>query len=121
MPYQEPTYNLTCNIFTSGVITDPPRVTNAPCNIAWGKRVNVPSTGGTGFVGIPLMTLTLLLPSEVDIRGSASVGGFDAVEVPAFSGRYYICVFADFIGQGFDNEHRGAVLQQRAPFETQDV
>lgn len=121
MPYTTPTFNLTCNIYTSADHTVPPRVSGAICNLAWGKRVNVPSTGGTGSIGVPLITMTLLLPPHTDIRGTSSTTGGDAVEVPAGSGRYYYCAFADLIGAGFANAHKGATLQQEIPFKTPDT
>lgn len=121
MPYTQPNYPLTCNIWTGDDTTVPPRVSGAKCNLAWGTRVNVASTGGTDFVGVPLMTVTLLVPPTVDIRGASSATAGDTVEVPAGSGRRYRCVFADYIGLGFVNAHKGATLQQISPFKTPDT
>lgn len=119
--YILPTFNLTCNVFTGGITTSPPRISGLVCNLAWGKRVNVPSTGGTGIVGVPLMTMVLLAPSGSDIRDRVSVGGPDAVEVPSGSGRFYDVAYCDNIGMGFTNEHRAAVLQKKPPFKTPDT
>jgi hypothetical protein len=110
MGYQLPNFNLVCNIIDN--TTYPlPRVTS-DCNLAWGNRVNVASTGGTGAIGIPLVCMTLLLPPLTDVRGPLSSTGADTVECPAGSGRYYAVVFVDDIGKGFDNEHRAAMLEQ---------
>lgn len=87
----------------------PPDVT-CDANLAWNKRVAVPSTGGTGSLGVPLFTMTLLVPKLTDIRDRLHVGGSDTVEVPAGSGRYYEAVYVDDLGKGFANEHRGVLL-----------
>jgi len=121
MPYVQPVYNSLCNIWTGGNPVGAPRVVDARCNLAWGRRVNVASTGGTALVGIPLVAMTLLLPRNTDIRGRTSTTGEDAVEVPSGSGRYYLCCFVDNIGMNFANEHRGAIIQQMDPFKTPDV
>lgn len=116
MAFPLPTFNLTCNIqsYPGGVT----RVTS-PCNLAFGRRVNVASTGGTGSTGIMVVCMTLLLPALTDCR-TPTPGALpdstptvvDQVEVPAGSGRKYWVVFCDDIGKGFANEHRVAILQQ---------
>lgn len=116
MSYSLPTFNLSVNIFTYPGITTL-RLTS-PANLAWGRRVNVASTGGTTTLGVPLVTMTLLLPALTDIRGPLNAPGPDTVEVPAGSARYYTVVFVDDIGKGFANEHRAAVLEQLVPWPT---
>lgn len=111
MPFVVPSFPITCNVWTNG--TGPPaapRVSALACNLAWNKRVAVPSTGGTGVLGVPLFTMTLLVPKLSDLRGRLSAGGSDVVECPAGSGRIYECVYVDDIGKGFANEHRAALL-----------
>jgi hypothetical protein len=110
--YSQPTFNLTCNVWRHGVPTTDPPALSPRCNLAWGKRVNVASTGGTGFIGIPLVTMQLLLPKLTDVRGPQCPTGDDTIEVPAGSGRIYTVTFVDDIGKGFLNEHRCAILQQ---------
>lgn len=112
-----PQFNLTVNIWrsTSNPATAPPDVIS-PGNLAWGRRVNVPSTGGTGALGVPLMTMVLLLPALTDIRGDPGTTNADQVEAPAGSGRMYRVYFVDDLGKGFANEHRGAVLGHVLPF-----
>lgn len=123
MPFIQPVYNLTCNIWTGPIFptVGPARVTGAICNLAWGRRVSTMSTGGTGSAGIIVSTMTLLLEATTDIRGRSSTTHQDVVEVPAGSGRFYRCETADFIGKGFDNEHKAAVLMQVEPFKTPDT
>jgi hypothetical protein len=117
--YSLPTFNLTCRFQA-----DPPPfgrgAAESLCNLAYGQRVNVASTGGTGEVGIPMILMTLLLPPLTDIRGpsppnsnpnGANFNGY-YVEVVIGSGRIYQVVFVDDIGKGFANEHRVALLQQ---------
>lgn len=88
--------------------TDPVGTTDA--NLAWGRRTANPSTGGTGFIGVPLFTMTLLVPADTDIRDRLSPDGSDTIECPAGSGRYYEAVYVDDLGKGFANEHRGVLL-----------
>lgn len=110
MAYKLPTFNLVCNVYTGGDTTDL-RI-SPQCNLAWGQRVNVASTGGTDIIGVPLVTMTLLLPPLTDVRGPLSSTDADTVECPAGSNRMYTVSFVDDIGKGFPNEHRAAVLQQ---------
>lgn len=111
MPFVIPQMPLEVHIWRTTPIppTDPPDVI-CMGNLAWGKRVGVPSTGGTGTLGVVLMTMTLLVPKGTDIRGDAEGITPDIVECPAGSGRYYVCYFVDDLGKGFLNEHRGAIL-----------
>lgn len=117
--YTLPQFNLTVNIWRAGVVppTGPP-ASSPKGNLAWGRRVAVPSTGGTSSIGIPLMTMTLLLPPHTDVRGDPFGINADVIECPAGTGRYYICRFVDDLGKGFANEHRGAVLTQVLPWPT---
>jgi hypothetical protein len=114
MAFRLPTFNLLCNIsapiapFNPSIPPMPYRIVGQACQLTFGRRVNVASTGGTTSVGVITQTMNLLLPALVDIRGPASIGGFDMVEVPAGSGRFYQVVFVDDIGKGFANEHRTA-------------
>lgn len=112
MGFEVPQMPLTFNAWhhaNGAAPVGPPDVTG-DCNLAWGKRVAVPSTGGTGFVGVPLFTMTLLVVVGTDLRDRLEAGGSDTVEVPAGSGRMYECVYVDDLGKGFANEHRGAIL-----------
>lgn len=114
MAFILPTFNLTCNIsqppvdMTPSIPAGPYRLTGQICQLTYGRRVNVASTGGTDFAGIPLQSMNLLLPPLVDVRGPQDVTSFDMVEVPAGSGRWYWVFFVDDIGKGFANEHRTA-------------
>lgn len=116
MSYILPTFNLTCNIFrpdadnVAAVPTTPPRIAGQACQLTYGRRVNVASSGGTGAAGIPIKGMDLLLPPRVDIRGPQDTISFDMVEAPAGSGRWYWVYYVDDIGKGFDNEHRVAGL-----------
>lgn len=109
MSFSVPSFPLTCDLFTAGNFGVPAR-TSSRCNLAWGRRVNVASTGGTSTIGVPLVCMSLLLPAGTDVRGPVSAGGEDGCECPAGSGRRYSVVAVDDIGKGFANEHRCAVL-----------
>lgn len=117
MAFVEPTYNLLCNVFDHDTFVVP-RIADQECNLAWGRRVNVASTGGTDVLGLPLVTMSLLVPAGVDIRGPQNSELADVIECPAGTGRFYSVVFVDDIGKGFDNEHRCAVLEQFGPWPT---
>lgn len=111
MPFVVPSFPLTCNVYTGGVFTNPPRI-SPNCNLTYGRRVMMVSTGGTSVPGVLVYNMSLLLPAGTDIRGPRNAGGGDGVEVPAGSGRQYFVVFVDDIGKGFANEHRTAQLYQ---------
>lgn len=123
MAFQQPNYNITVNIWRWNLtpLTQPPSVADAEANFAWGKRVSSMSTGGTGSAGVIVTTSTLLLASSVDIRDQYMETAGDQVEVPSGSGRFYRCMTADFIGYGFPNEHKGAVLMKMNGFKKPDT
>lgn len=115
MAFSLPTFNLTCNIWRFGTGPPAPPAVVSPCNLAWGKRVNVAATGGTTFTGILVAAMSLLLPPLTDVRGNTDALDQDIVECPAGSGRFYIAVLVDDIGKGFPNEHRCALLVWQQP------
>lgn len=116
MAFQLPNFNLLCNITqpdvpgTPAVPTLPARIVNQACQLTYGRRVQVASTGGTTSVGVLTLTMNLLLPKLVDVRGPQDTVSFDMVEVPAGSARWYRVVAVDDIGKGFTNEHRTAAI-----------
>lgn len=117
MSFSLPVMPLTCNVWRVAAGRPP---VGAPAatflgNLAWGKRVGVPSTGGTSTLGVVLMTMTLLCPTGTHFVSDANLVTADTVEVPAGSGRHYLVAFADYIGQGFPNQHIGALLVQYTP------
>lgn len=112
MAFSLPVFNLTC-ILRHG--NGDPQI-NSVCNLAWGRRVQVSSTGGTNSIGIQAITMSLLLPALTDVRGRLAPGGSDIVEVPAGSGRLYTAEVVDDIGKGFANEHRCALILQASPW-----
>jgi len=123
MAFQLPNFNILVNIwsYSGGLPSGPPRVSDAPANLAWGKRVSTMSTGGTSSIGVIVSTMTLLLESTTDIRGVNATTNSDWVEVPSGSGRFYRVWYADYIGYGFPNQHKGAILYQGNPFKTPDT
>lgn len=116
MPFRLPTFNLTCNISqppvagTPGIPAGSYRVVGQACQLTYGRRVQVVSTGGTTSAGVLVLSMNLLLPPAVDVRGPQDTVSFDMVEVPAGSGRWYSVVGVDDIGKGFSNEHRTAAI-----------
>jgi hypothetical protein len=116
MAYRLPTFNLTCNISqpdvpgVPGIPDGPYRIEGQTCQLTYGRRVQVTSTGGTTSAGVLTLSMNLLLPKGVDVRGPQDTVSFDMVECPAGSGRWYTVVAVDDIGKGFTNEHRTASL-----------
>jgi len=116
MGFKLPTFNLKCNISQPDVVDvvaipdEPYRIYDQECQLTYGRRVQVSSTGGTTEVGVLTLTMNLLLPKGADVRGPQDKVTFDMVEVPAGSGRWYQVVGVDDIGKGFDNEHRTASI-----------
>lgn len=116
MSFKLPTFNLLCR-FGAIVLLGPPywapgpRVSNQPCQLTWGRRVNTSSgVPGGGFTDLQYV-MSLLLPPLVDIRGPQDTTNMiDAVEVPQGSGRWYQVIAVDDVGKGFANEHRSAAL-----------
>lgn len=113
MAFVIPQFPLTCNVFTGGVISNPPRISPV-CNLAWGRRSThngMSAVSGPGAIPFPAM-MDLLVPAGTDLRDKFNSSSWDAVECPAGSGRFYIVVYVDDIGKGFPNEHRCGVLQK---------
>jgi len=105
MSFSIPTFNLLCNLWDRG--SPPPaapRVSNVPCNLAWGRRIS------PVFEATSSGCLTLLIPAGTDVRGPQEAVGPDWAEVPAGSKRYYAVALVDDIGKGFPNEHRAALV-----------
>jgi hypothetical protein len=113
MAFILPTFNLTCDIYDNGGVFPPvaaPRLTPV-CNLAFGRRVNVLSTGGTTVPGLLVIGVSLLLPPLTDVRGQQDAAVQpDYVQCPAGSGRWYQVQVVEDIGKGFANEHRSAAL-----------
>jgi hypothetical protein len=110
MAYTVPTFNLLVNIgqFT-GVIPSPWRLTDVPCALVYGRRVNVATSGDAAYDSPSVVQgMNLLLPALTDIRGLQDAVSPDFVECPAGTGRYYYVNFVDDIGKGWPNEHRTA-------------
>lgn len=116
MAFSVPAMPLPVNVWRQGAaLTDPPAVTTVG-NLAWGRRVAAPASGGTSGLGVVFTAETLLLPPLVDVRDGSCPSGPDVVEVPAGSGRFYDVATVDDIGKGFANEHRAAVLTKHGPW-----
>lgn len=116
MSFTVPVFNSRCNIATCpvpntpSVPTPPYRRTLQACNLALGRRVAAPATGGTNTLGVVLVTAQLLLPKLADIRGPQDSVSTDMVEVPAGSRQWYVCEGVLDVGKGFPNEYRLAYL-----------
>jgi hypothetical protein len=117
MPFRLPTLNLTVRIFTGPGGAPPPvavpvgpKRLETSCQLTYGRRVNVASTGGTAAPGIPVQAMSLLIAKLTDIRGLQDTVSYDIVEVPSGSNRWYWVSCVDDIAKGFANEHRSAVI-----------
>jgi len=110
MSFSVPTFNLVCQLYTSGEL-GLLRVTT-PCNLAFGRRVNAGFPVPSEPAGIPTVYMQLLLPPLTDIRSYSSSTGADLVYLVGDTSRAYTVTFVDDIGKGFVNEHRFALLLQ---------
>lgn len=111
VPYSQPVYNITVNLWRFGTPTSDPPDDTPIANFAWGKRVNF-HDGATYPTQDWTPTMTLLVPTGENIRGDVNTDGEpDTAEIPAGSGRFYEVLYVDFIGCGFPNEHLGAVVR----------
>lgn len=116
MAFRLPTFNLRCVItqpdvpLTPAIPTAPYRIVDQLCQLTYGRRAQVVSTGGTTTAGVLVLSMNLLLPKLIDVRGPQDTVSWDMVEVPAGSGRWYQVVAVDDIGKGFSNEHRSASI-----------
>ncbi len=107
MAFRVPTFNLVCNIFTGANFLNPPRVVVA-CQLAFGRRQEWVCNFQAGSANslCPL----LLVPALTDLRGFVKSGTLDGVEVPAGSGRKYVCRDVEDVAKGFSNEYRVGLL-----------
>ncbi len=122
MAYTLPTFNLNVNIWRYGndVQANPPDVTsggNLVANYRGDQSPIVVALDTVANMQVRVKEvawlMTLLLPKGTDVQPymGGPVHNFgDCVEVPAGSGRFYVVLFVDDIGRGFQNEHRFAVI-----------
>jgi hypothetical protein len=113
MAFRLPVFNTPVRIWRATTpVTDPPDVTTLG-NFNVGRRI---SGGDYWTQSIPKQwycTMWLLLPMGTNILGDGTTNDQgDTVEVPAGSGRFYHCFFADRSALGFANEHVAAILAQ---------
>lgn len=109
MSFSVPTFNLTCDIYTGPWVGKVLRHLSVPCNLAWGRRSQNNFAPGLGSVELGGVS-SLLLPAGTDIRDASCASGWDVVEVPEASGRFYAISAVDDVGKGFVNEYRIATM-----------
>lgn len=109
MPFSVPDFNLVVGIYTGPWATKVFRQFQ-DCNLAFGRRTQTIIGGGTGsglFFG---MVANLLLPAGTDVRDNGNASGYDCLEIPPGSGRWYQANCVDDVGKGFPNEYRLVTL-----------
>jgi hypothetical protein len=107
MSFSVPKFNLTVNVWNGA--DEPP---GAPTfvvkgNLAYGRRTSPSGTLDQAEQGL---TMQLLLPAGTDAQWAIQGVGPSVMEVPAGSGRFYVCAGVDDVGKGWSNEHRVALL-----------
>jgi hypothetical protein len=111
MAFALPNFNILCDIYRGPWLTRTIAGANTPCNLAFSRRGQIPSSfPATSDEWSPVMSL--LLPPLTDVRSLACSGVEDVIECPSGSGRWYQVGGVDDIGKGFPNEHRCALLFQ---------
>lgn len=115
MSFVTPTFILPVKIWTNG--SGPPAAPRVTClgNLAPGRRI-LNTTLGVAAQTLAQPVVPLLLPKYTDVRGQNSAGGSDYIQIDLISPKQYDVLWVEDSGQGFSNEHRIAVLKQRAPF-----
>jgi hypothetical protein len=116
MAFNTPTFNLTVNLWSATLVTNPPTMSFLAC-LSPGRRTMLlaPSTlTNPVYVQVPTWgpTSELMCPKGTDIRGAQNSGMTNVVECPAGSARYYLVLFVEDVGKGFPNEYRLALLKQ---------
>lgn len=114
MAFNAPTMNLAVNIWHGQPV--PPA---GPPNVVTVGNLRPLYTGNVVVQMLAASVRycsTLALPKGTDVRPRGGLtDGFhtaDVLEVPAASGRYYICEEVEDVGKGFANEYRGAIIRQ---------
>lgn len=109
MAFSVPTFPITCNLWRGPWLT---RVfaDNLDCNLANGRRGVQSNFWEPEFFSGAQNVAQLLLPALSDVRDASNAPEPDVVEVPAFSGRWYIVLGFDDVGKGFPNEYRIAYI-----------
>jgi hypothetical protein len=116
MPFEVPDFPLFCNIISGPGPILVVRHGLVPCNLAIGRRANAIAAGLGLFYGGGNMSL--LLPSRTDVRDFAATTGFDIIECPAGTLRYYGVTWVDDVGRGYANEYRFAAMVKFGPWPT---
>jgi hypothetical protein len=112
--FRVPTFNLTVNLFRApSTFGDPPDATFKAV-LSAGRRSMLALVGPSVLGSLNLLqeVMELMCPAGTDIRGTATNGLSDMVEVPAGSSRFYPVLWVDDIGKGFPNEYRLGVIIQ---------
>lgn len=112
MAFTVPEMPLAVDVYTGPWLTKVFRFSTTG-NLAWGRRTSGPALLGSEIPGgRVVVAMVLLLPAGTDVRCTMQVPtpGYDVVEVPSGSGRWYGVNAVDDFAKGFPNEHRGAIL-----------
>lgn len=108
MPFRVPAMPLLCDIWTGPWLGRIFRLGDVPCGLAVGRRVTTGAYISLGSAYGPQMSL--LVAAGTDVRDSGNATGYDMIEVPAASGRWYAVGYVDDAAKGFPNEFRFANL-----------
>lgn len=109
MAFTLPEFNLSCDVYTGPWLTAVLRAT-VMGNLAFGRRVQQVRVSDGAVTNTYGGQCTLLLPALTDVRDGSCGLNPDFLEIPAGSGRWYVCMLVEDIGKGFANEHRAATV-----------
>ena len=115
MSFTLPTFNLVCDIYTGPRLTMVLRQSGVPCNLAIGRRMQLWSDGyqtNTSGGASPC----LLVPAGTDVRDNGNASGYDVIDCPAGSGRYYAVISVDDMSKGFPTEYRLVAMAKAVRF-----
>jgi hypothetical protein len=112
MAFRIPTFNLTCNVWHAQALppVGAPAIAALPCQLAWDHIGDHPV--GTLFT-TAILIMVIRVAARTDLRPRSSSTGYDIIECPAGTGRYYGVVGVDDVARGFPNEYRQAIVAQQ--------
>jgi hypothetical protein len=114
MAFTVPDFNLTVSLWTGPWPYGPlSRRGDIMGNLTLGRRIQTMFSIGSPTHGLQGYSF-LLVPAGTDIRDSASASGYDIVEVPQGTNRFYVVAFVDDVAKGFSNEYRQCSLVKAA-------
>jgi len=120
MGFKAPTFNLKCDLFTSGTYpAGPPRLVDVDCQ--WRTVAKMNGLSGTFGASFPTWFTELLMPKGTDVRFNVTALGVvdqqDTVVLKVTGGElYFETMYVYDVAKGFSNEYRIALVRTLWPW-----